>query len=424
MPAARVREGPAVPPAADRVAAAKLWLISEQAAHLPYLAQALYALVTVESSAVERVVADRRWRLYVNPAWVVEVDAGALARAIAHQLWHLLLEHADRAAAAGIDAASRHAWHAAADLAIADTLASSGGSVLAGELVERVAALRVGRPQLAPGKAAEEYWLVLRKTLPPPEAPDPREGDDGDEGSAADGQDRSWELPEAADVGGLTEIEAGVVRQRVAIDYRAHKGERGDTPGEFGRWLRRMTEPTLPWETLLAQAVRRGVGWTSGRTHTTYTRPNRRAASTPGVVLPGWRRPQPQVACVVDTSGSVDDALLARAMSEVEGALRQLGAAVDVLACDAAVHAVTRVRKASDAALMGGGGTDLRVALAAVEQLRPRPTLTVVFTDGWTPWPETPPAGSAVVVALLVRHGEETLEVPAWATVVRCELDD
>lgn len=166
---------------------------------------------------------------------------------------------------------------------------------------------------------------MLRKTLPPPEASDPREGDDGDEGSAADGQDRSWELPEAADVGGLTEFEAGVVRQRVAIDYRAHKGERGDTPGEFGRWLRRMTEPTLPWETLLAQAVRRGVGWTSGRTHTTYTRPNRRAASTPGVVLPGWRRPQPQVACVVDTSGSVDDALLARAMSEVEGALRQLG---------------------------------------------------------------------------------------------------
>ena len=140
--------------------------------------------------------------------------------------------------------------------------------------------------------------------------------------------------------------------------------------------------------------------------------------------MPGWRRPQPQVACVVDTSGSVDDVLLARAMSEVDGALRQLGAAVDVLACDAAVHAVRRVRKASEATLVGGGGTDLRVALAAVERLRPRPTLTVVFTDGWTPWPETPPAGSAVVVvALLLRRGEVTLEVPSWATVVRCELD-
>lgn len=414
-----------MPPVADRVAAAKLWLISEQAAQLPYLAQALYALVTVESDAVARVAADRWWRLYVNPAWVMAVDAASLARAITHQLWHLLLEHADRAARAGVDAASRHAWHAAADLAIADTLASSGASVLSGELAERVAALRAGRPQLDPGKSAEEYWLVLRKTLPPPETSDPREdgGEERQEGSAADGQERGWELPEAADVGGLTDFEAGAVRQRVAIDYRALRGEHGDQPGEFGRWLRRMTEPSLPWPTLLAQAVRRGVGWTSGRTHTTYTRPNRRAASTPGVAMPGWRRPQPQVACVVDTSGSVDDVLLARAMSEVDGALRQLGAAVDVLACDAAVHAVRRVRKASEATLVGGGGTDLRVALAAVERLRPRPTLTVVFTDGWTPWPETPPAGSAVVVALLLRRDEVTLEVPSWATVVRCELD-
>lgn len=38
-----------------------------------------------------------------------------------------------------------------------------------------------------------------------------------------------------------------------------------------------------------------------------------------------------------------------------------------------------------NAVLHGGGGTDLRVALAAIEEQRPRPTLAVVLTDGPAP---------------------------------------
>ena len=89
-------------------------------------------------------------------------------------------------------------------------------------------------------------------------------------------------------------------------------------------------------------------------------------------MLPGWRRQNPTVACIVDTSGSVDDLLLGRALGEVEGALLALGVGstdLTVLACDAAVQTVARLRRVRDAALAGGGGTDLRVALAAVENL-------------------------------------------------------
>lgn len=415
-----------MPPAGDAIAAARLWLIADAGARLPYLARGLYALSTVETTVVSRLASDAHWRLYVNPDWVGAASVEELARAISHELWHLLLDHAGRAEAVGVDRATASAWHAATDLALCDTLEPEG--VVAADLVAAAAALRAEHPgKLPPGRPAEEYWVTLSRL--PAEGVDPDDGPEPDEGhgSSVDGQPRPWELPPDADVGTVEAGEADGLRQVVAIEYRGHKGGRGDTPGEVARWVRRMTEPTLPWERLLAQAVRRGVGWTTGRTHTSWTRPNRRASSTPGMFLPGWRRQNPTVALVVDTSGSVDDALLGRALGEVEGALRALGVgggSVTVLACDAAVQAVTRVRRARDTVLHGGGGTDLRVALAALDDLRPRPTLAVVLTDGWTPWPTTPPTGCAVVVALLLRRGEEAPNVPEWATTIRCELDE
>ena len=129
---------------------------------------------------------------------------------------------------------------------------------------------------------------------------------------------------------------------------------------------------------------------------------------------------------IIDTSYSVDDGLLARALGEVDGALLALGVAggeVTVYSCDAAVHTVERVRRAQDTNLAGGGGTDLRAGLAAVDTQRPRPDVVIVFTDGDTPWPPGPPPGCSVIVALLGRDRAELPPTPAWATRVECLLD-
>ena len=122
---------------------------------------------------------------------------------------------------------------------------------------------------------------------------------------------------------------------------------------------------------------------------------------------------------VVDTSGSVDDAMLGQALAEVDGALQAGGVrreSVTVLTCDAQVGPAQRVRSAAQVRLAGGGGTDLRVGIDAAAALRPRPQLLVVLTDGRTPWPAAPPSGVRVVVALLERSD---VVPPAWATVVR-----
>ncbi|MBK6764187.1 MAG: hypothetical protein IPG68_13320 [Micrococcales bacterium] len=69
--------------------------------------------------------------------------------------------------------------------------------------------------------------------------------------------------------------------------------------------------------------------------------------------MPALRRPLPAVAVVVDTSGSIDDGLLAQALGEVKSVLASLAvpdSSVTVLAVDAAVHTVQQVRDVRGAA--------------------------------------------------------------------------
>jgi len=149
-----------------------------------------------------------------------------------------------------------------------------------------------------------------------------------------------------------------------------------------------------------------------------YRRPSRRQAIVPNVVLPSLRQPLPEVAVVVDTSGSMGDNLLARALAEVAGVLRACGLrqGVTVLAVDAQVQACRRVFRPEQVRLAGGGGTDMGAGIEAALRLRPRPQVVIVLTDGYTTWSDEPPPGVWVVVGLL---GGGT--APDWARVVQIE---
>jgi predicted metal-dependent peptidase len=125
---------------------------------------------------------------------------------------------------------------------------------------------------------------------------------------------------------------------------------------------------------------------------------------------------------VCDTSGSMTADLLAMVLAEVEGLLRALGLArqVRVLACDTAVAPAQRVSSAHQVQLVGGGGTNMGAGIEAAAALRPRPAVTVVLTDGYTPWPAAAPKGMRIVVGLL---GTQAPPAPPWARSVRVEPD-
>ncbi|MGB9372573.1 MAG: VWA-like domain-containing protein, partial [Jiangellales bacterium] len=72
--------------------------------------------------------------------------------------------------------------------------------------------------------------------------------------------------------------------------------------------------------------------------------------------------------------------------------------------------------------LGGGGGTDMRAGIEAASRARPRPDVLIVLTDGYTPWPERPPAGMALVVAMLHRADTAPPPAPPWAVTVDCAM--
>lgn len=408
---------------AQKLAAAKLWLISapqgqataESPRDLPYLAHALYPLIAVERGDVERMTVDEWWRIYIDPAWLDAASVPEIGSELAHAVWHLLADHAARARDQDVDRSSASAWERAADATISHTLAPDALKP------DRLAT--AAEFAMASGLSAEEYYARL-SGLPVRSDDHPGVLEPGDGcGSGADGVPRRHEHGPAADIGAVSRFDADEIRRKVAIEYRDHAQRRGLDAGDALRWVKDTLEPTVAWEPVLAGAVRRAVGWAAGRGDYTYTRPSRRAGSVPGVVLPGQHRPVPRLSIIVDTSGSVDDELLARALGEVDAAIAALGipgSSVTVYSVDAAVHTVEKVRRARDARLIGAGGTDLRHGLRAAEGERPRSDVIIVFTDGDTPWPAAPPPGAAVVAVMLGRDPRALPPSPAWAVRVEC----
>lgn len=203
----------------------------------------------------------------------------------------------------------------------------------------------------------------------------------------------------------------------MARRIKEHQRRRGKVPAGWQRWADDVLEPTVSWQRLLASAIRLGVADVAGRVDFSYRKPSRRSSVTPGVILPSLRQPLPKVAMVLDTSGSMNDHMLSQCLAEVQGVLRGLGVGrrhLRIVCCDATAFEAQKVLQARDVALLGGGGTDMGAGLAKAAELRPRPDLIIVLTDGSTPWPPEAPKGIKVIVGLMDPNGA----VPDWARAI------
>ncbi len=219
--------------------------------------------------------------------------------------------------------------------------------------------------------------------------------------------------PELKEVG-MSEAGAQVAIRQTAEEILAQASKLpGTVPLGILRAAEAVLRPKVDWRSVLRQRVRKAVMDLSDRAYPTYSKPHRRQGALGRVVLPGGYGTKPEVAVVVDTSGSMGDLELAQALAEVKGVLQ--GRRATVYSVDAEVHAVQRVWAAEQVRLLGGGGTDMGRGIEAA--LRDGHHLVVVLTDGYTPWPERPPKAT-VVVGLLHPEGEEPPETPPWTRTV------
>jgi predicted metal-dependent peptidase len=382
-----------------KLVAARTWAASR----FPYLASALFAAAVTAQPECRTIAVDRTWHIHVDPTVLEALDVEEVGKVLVHLSGHLLREHALRAETLRVEGdEGRAQWNRAADAEINDDLAGDGAVPTVAPDVP--ASLGCEDHQLA-----ESYYARGRSG--------PRHWDCG---SGCDNGDRSWDAS-----GGIDREQSQLLRLGVAADIqrRAHQ-EPGTIPGGWRRWAESVLPSRVDWRRVLAAEIRNGIANAAGKVDYTYRRPARRASVTPDVVLPSLYRPLPNVAVVCDTSGSMHEALLTRALAEVEGLLVRGGlrqAQVRVLAVDTNVHAVRRVTSARQVELAGGGGTDMGVGIAAAAGLRPKPSVIVVLTDGFTPWPAQAPKGVRVVIGLLTQHEGMSLSrfpAPGWARVV------
>lgn len=386
------------------IQAARLKLVKTH----PYLASALWAMVPVAKPGLQTMAVDMFWRLYFDPEvvnrWSVEEIAGVLY----HEVQHLLRNHPER-----LKNEDRILGNIAKDAEINDDLLTEG-ILLPGTPVTPQG---LGLPE---NLLAEEYYEKLLEKRQHPgsqsnfsDIPSPGMGRCG---SCATGTPEPWEdAPPNQGDPGISPAEAELIRREVARQILNHSRSQGNVPDYWKRWAEEKLQPKVNWRKQLASSIRYAIADMAGASDYSYKKPSRRQRAD--IVLPSLRQPVPNIAVVVDTSGSISDQMLAEALAEVKGILKALGyrEGIQVLSVDSAVHTCQKVYKAEQVKLAGGGGTNMGAGIKRIEKLKPRPQVCVVITDGYTPWPDNKPAGMKVIVVLTDSSGSS----PDWAKTVK-----
>jgi len=365
-----------------------------------YFAPALFNLIPVKTDMIASMAVDSRWRLYYNDAWVSTHTVEENAAVLIHEVSHLLREHEARKQAAAVK--DDALWNTATDCEINDDL-------LAEDLPLPGDPPRPDRFGLQTGENAETYYRQLMKPAASADAATGAEHSSvwiQDCGSGAHGERRPWELPDddgsPGGVPGVDPVKAELVRRDVAQRILDRTGEAGDVSIGWRRWARTVLAPKVDYMATIRHAVRRALrDSTLGRYDRTYRRPHRRQAAYGEFIMSSFYQPRPRPGFLIDTSSSMQDTQLARAVAELGGLTRQLGytSEVVVVCCDAAVHGVKKVFNAAQVELYGGGGTDIREGLRwFTERVTPPVDLLVVVSDCQTPWPDEAPPFPVITI--------------------------
>ena len=386
-----------------RIRAARLWITLNR----PYYTRALFACPLIPTHDVETMAIDDRWRIYVNSEFVELRSVEETATVLIHELNHGLRSHSGRAEALGVGLGEAEVWNAAADCEINDDLVEDGLEFPDGLLPEKF--------ELEDGRTAEHYFRELMKRATIIQVT--LACGSGCTAHSADYEDGSEDDRDGAH--GLEPVEQDMLRRVVAAAVREHMRAEGagSVPEGLERWADQTLDPKVNWRRALESAVRRGVHLRAGAADYTWQRPSRRDDCGEPVIRPGMTRPVPDIAVVVDTSGSMGHDDLARALAEIRAILTRVvpGDGIRVYSVDAAVAGEAQVFNARQISLAGGGGTDMRIGIEAA--VAARPAAIIVLTDGFTPWPETRPPGAPLTIAALT--DDWALDaVPAWIKAI------
>jgi predicted metal-dependent peptidase len=374
--------------------------------------------------------------LAVDPAWWCGLTPQERVAVVAHEVLHCVYGHQSRRGGR-----EKALWNLAADLAINSILEDAHFSlpecgVFPGKVAKGAAALSPYAQLIASlpkGLSAEAYYDRLQ-VIPRPKRPGKGEkgegqpkpgagGGDGEKGEGkpepGDGQGGGSQQPvdDPGGCGAVTDAaqddagrEESAAEWRVAAVQAARQAKtRGNLPGALSEFMAELEAPRVRWQGVLRDFVLRVLS-----DDYSWRWPNRRHIGR-GIYLPS--RGSDGLAngvVMVDSSGSISDALLKRFLSEVQGIVEAHPARLTVLMHDHAVHNTVEWQP-GDGDLevprkIARGGTSHRPAFEAVADLDEPPAFVVALTDLYTEFPAEAP--DCPVLWVTTREDSEHTKVP------------
>ena len=391
----------------------------------PYFAYPFSFVQFVQSTQIPTIGISEDWIIYYNKEFINKLTIDELAAALIHEISHVLRDHAQRAHIA----TDMKVWNLAADAEINDDIANlPEGSIYPYTF------------NMPPYRSAEEYYQVIyniyhhilgsdggslsdsgapeqrlpstaavavavpswAQMLPSIQPNMPEQNSPDAHGSGVTGKKAEWE----------TETQHDFSRTKREVIIRETAGEiiksAGHEAGSWRRWAESILMSKQSWETLFRQHLQMAVEQKRGYDDVSYARPSRRHRE---IFIPDHVAPKYKVALIMDTSGSMQTEDLNYGLGVIRDIIAELDTEIVVLSVDTTVHTQQTVFSSDEVTLCGGGGTDMRVGIKHVEENN-LGDIIVVFTDGWTDWPES---SSLPVIAVLTTNEE----VPAWITAIR-----
>lgn len=361
---------------------ARARLVLGRDAQSVFLATLALRLRAEASWDIDTAATDGR-RLLVNPDWFCALPPAERIGVVAHEVLHPAMQHHARRGQR-----DPRRWNVAADAAINPLLREAGYSLPASGLFPGEGPLR----DLPPNLSAEEYYAMLDEDA------ETGAGGDGDSsGRSSDPGGCGQVLDAAADQAGQAAAES---EWQVAVaQARQAAKERGKLPAGLARLVDEVLEPKVDWRSVLREFLSRSL---AARDDYSWSVPNRRFVAQ-GIYLPSLRsESMGEVVLAVDTSGSIDQAMLAEFAAEAAGILECRPCQAHVVFCDAAVQRVDQWSP-SDGPLTlsdapGGGGTSHVPVWDWLRESGVDAACVVCLTDGYTDWGADP--GMPVLWAL------------------------
>lgn len=339
----------------DKILAARTSLLWDH----PFFGTLAVQLQTVDATDDERIdtMATDGKHLFYDRNFVDKLTKDELVFVLAHEVMHNALEHHLRR-----QSRKPGRWNVAADYAINGELVECkvGTMPSCGLIEDRFT-----------GLSAEEIYRILD---------DEDNGGNGHEGSSDQGGcggiiDGAPQHDEAAIAEARAEMQTQV-RQAAAI---AKAKEAGKLPAGVQRIVDQLLKPKVDWRSVL----RRFVDESLPRDYA-WSRPNRRMLSlgyiTPSMVPDGLSH----LVVAVDTSGSIDQDMLAAFAAEIRGAFEEnMVDRLTVIYADVQVNRVETFEAGDELELnaKGGGGTRFSPTFEWIAEHAPSASCVVYLTD-------------------------------------------